>query len=86
MAIALASTSLAKPKCLTREQINGLFVHWLGCGTVLKYFFNGYCEWQLSYHEKSNPKCFRKWDIGFGSEPSSFNYKEIIYYIISHSC
>ena len=33
----------------------------------------------------SNPKCFRKWDRGFGSEPNSFNYKEIIYYVISYS-
>ena len=34
MAIALVSMSLAKSKCLTREQINGLFVHRLGCSTV----------------------------------------------------
>ena len=36
-------------------------------------------------YKRSNPKCFCKWDRGFGSKPDSFNYKEIIYYVISYS-
>ena len=34
---------------------------------------------------KAIPNAFCKWDRGFGSKPDSFNYKEIIYYVISYS-
>ena len=76
---------LLKGRRTLNKLSEGLFVHRLGCGTVLKYFLMDIVNYSYNIIKKSNPKYFRKWDRGFCSAPSSFSYKEIIYYVISYS-